>query len=129
MPVLREADHEGVGVAGLSDWHEDALRHKYDPLPEDGPRHKKKAKKRRIRSDHKHEYETVCVDDHSYVHTRDGRLRKFTIATRCKVCGRIGDVQFWSDLREPPDGMPLYEVDGWDYLLRHKKLPEERRMR
>ena len=113
----------------MSDWHEDALRHKYDPLPEDGPRHKKKAKRRHVRSDHKHEYETVCVDAHSFVWSGGARVPYMDIVRRCKVCGRVGDVQFRSDLHEPPEGMPLYEVDSWDYLLDHKELPEERRVR
>ena len=130
MPVLREANHEGVGVDGLSDWHKDALRYKYDPIPEDGPRHRKKAKKRRVRSDHKHEYEKVCIDDHSYVYTRDGRLRKYTIATRCKVCGRLQDVLLGSrGCYEPPEGMPLYEVRDFLELMEMRELPEEKRVR
>lgn len=113
----------------MSEWGDEVLRHKYDPLPEDAPRHKKKAKKKRVRSDHRHEYETVCVDDHTFVHKGDKRVPEMHTARRCKICGRIGDVWFRGNLREPPDGMPLYEVDGWDYLLRHKELPESRRVR
>lgn len=113
----------------MSDWHEDALRHKYDPLPEDGPRHRKKAKKRHVRSDHRHEYETVCVDAHSFVWREGAKVPYMTVVSRCKLCGRVGDVQFRSDINEPPDDMPLYKVDGWDYLFNHKELPEERRVR
>ena len=129
MSVLREANHEGVGVAVLSDWHEDALRHKYDPIPDDGPRHRKKAKKRRVRSDHKHEYETVCVDAHSF-EWRDGEWVPYmNIVRRCKVCGRVGNVRSRSDLHETPSDMPLYVVDGLDYLLGSRELPESRRVR
>ena len=129
MPVLREANHEGVGVAVLSDWHEDALHHKYDPLPEEGPRHKKKAKKRHVRSDHKHEYETVCVDAHSFVSTRGGWRPYIHFIKRCKVCGRIGDVSIRPGVHEPPEDIPLYEVDDWLSLWTGKVLPEEKRVK
>lgn len=112
----------------MSDWHEDALRHKYDLLP-DEPRHKKKAKKKHVRSNHKHEYETVCVDAHSVVWRDGARIPYMNIVRRCKVCGRVGDVQFRLDLHEPPEGTPLYEVDSWDYLFDHKELPEEMRVK
>ena len=115
-------------MAALSDWHEDALRHKYDPLPEE-PRYRKKAKKRHVRSDHRHEYETVCVDAHSVVWRGGTRIPYMNIVRRCKLCGRVGDVQFRRDINEPPEGMPLYEVDSWDHLIDHKELPEERRVR
>ena len=64
---------------------EDSLRHKYDPLPEDAPRHRKKSKKRHVRSDHKHEYEKVCIDAHMKVHTREGSSHHTTSAfvARC----------------------------------------------
>lgn len=128
MPVLREANHESVGVAVLSDWYEDALRHKYDPLPEEGPRHKKKVKKKHVRSDHKHEYETVCVDAHSFVLTRGVRRPYMYFIKRCKVCGRIGDVSR-TGVHKPPEYMLLYEVDDWLSLWTGKVLPEEKRVK
>ena len=112
----------------MSDWHEDALHHKYDPLPEDAPRHRKKAKKKHVRSDHKHEYEQVCIDGHSYVYRHGAKLKYYYLATRCKVCGRIGDVRFSPGLHEPPDGMPLYDVpDFWSPVFT-KLLPDEMRV-
>lgn len=128
MPVLREANHKGVGVADLSDWHEDSLRHKYDPLP-DEPRYKKKSKKRHVRSDHKHEYEKVCIDAHDLLYRPDNKMLMYHLGQRCRICGRLYDWHMVPDLSEPPEGMPLYEVDGWDYLIDHKELPEERRVR
>lgn len=112
----------------MSDWHEDALRHKYNPLPEDAPRHRKKAKKKHVRSDHKHEYETVCIDTHSCLHRRGVRRKCYSLAERCKICGRIGDLKMWIELYEPPEDMPLYDVvDFWMYDM--KTLPEEMRVK
>lgn len=93
---------------------------------EEPPRHRKRAKRSHVRSDHKHEYEWVCIDDHSYVYTRDGRLRKYTIATRCKVCGRLQDVLFGSrDCYEPPEGMRLFEVHDFIELMGMTHLPDD----
>ena len=108
----------------MSDWHESSLRHKYDPLPEDGPRHKKKPKKKRVRSDHRHEYEQVCINAHSFVYRSGLKLPRLYLGTRCKVCGRVGDCRA-TNLQEPPEGMPLYEVPSWDYLIYNKFLPSE----
>lgn len=105
---------------------EEGLLHKYRPLPEDGPRHKKRTRKAHVRSDHKHAYETVCVDSGDWVCARGERHHVYHTATRCSVCGRIGDVSM-RDLREVPAGMPLYEVDAWTDLLA-KTLPDERRV-
>lgn len=107
---------------------EDSLRHKYTPLPEE-PHFKKKRKKRHIRSDHKHEYETVCVDDHSYIHRHGKRYRYLHLVKRCTTCGRIGDVQVMPDAYEPPSGMPFYEVDSFLFLWSEKTLPESLRVR
>lgn len=113
----------------MSDWHEDALRHKYDPLPEEGPRHRKKAKKRHVRSDHRHDYETVCVDAHSFLLHHGTRRPLYHIAYRCKVCGRLRDSHVVRDIHEPPEGMPLYEVRDFLELALMRELPEERRVR
>ena len=109
----------------MGDWHEDALRHKYDPLPENAPRHRKKAKKKHVRSDHKHEYEQVCIDSHTYVCRHGAKVKCYYIATRCKVCGRVGDVKVSRGLHEPPDGMPLYDVPDFFIV---KSLPDEMRV-
>lgn len=103
---------------------EDSLRHKYAPLPKE-PRYKKKAKKKHIRSDHKHEYEEVCVDDHTFVYRRGERHKLLHLVKRCKVCGRIGDCREMPDVWEPPEGMPLYDVPDWLYLWTEKALPSE----
>lgn len=112
----------------MSDWHEDALRHKYDPLPEE-PHHRKKARKRRVRSDHKHVYETVCVDTHSTVITRDGEFSSYHMCVRCKLCGRIQDIKLWRFEPEPPEDMPLFEVEDFFDLVSMKELPESMKVR
>lgn len=106
-----------------SDWHEDALHHKYDPLPEE-PRHRRKRRRKRAaHSDHKHVYEEVCVG--FGFRRRDGEVRRiYRLATRCKVCGRVGGMGFGKGLDEPPEGTPLYEVPG-DLYFGLKVLPTE----
>lgn len=108
----------------MSDWKEDAIRHKYAPLP-DEPRHKKKAKKQHVRSDHRHEYEVVCVDEGTYVINRTGRHKEYTKAERCKICGRLRDARFGGWLDSPPEGMRLFVVDGITALF-DKYLPEDK---
>lgn len=107
--------------------NEDSLRHKYTPLPEE-PRHKKKARKVHVRSDHKHLYEQVCIDAHTTERTRDGEFPAYHIGTRCKVCGRLQNVKMWGT-RETPDGMPLYEVKDFFVLTSLKVLSEEQKVR
>lgn len=111
----------------MSDWGDEVIRYKYDPLPEE-PRHRKKAKKRHVKSDHKHEYEKVCIDAHTYSVTSDGRLPMYYVGTRCKVCGRLQDVRHSGFIGEPPKGMPLYEIDGIMGLF-EKELGEGLRVR
>lgn len=112
----------------MSEWGDEIIRHKYDPLPDDASRHKKKAKKKRVRSDHKHVYEDVCVDAHSYSIRRGcGRVKLYHRATRCKLCGRLQNARFWAFKDEPPEDMPLYEVEDIIELARMKSLPEDRR--
>lgn len=106
-----------------SDWKEDALRHKYDPLPEE-PRHRKKAKRRHVRSDHKHEYEKVAIDAGDWL---VGKGKQYRIHTRCKICGRLQD--FKGYVSEVPNGMALYELDGMMELLLTKELGDERLVR
>lgn len=107
----------------MSEWKEDALHHKYDPLP-DEPRHKKKRKRCHVRSDHKHEYEKVCVDTHNYVLSRKGRFPIYLIAKRCKICGRVGDWLMVRDVHEPPKGMRLFEAEDYLELALAKEIPD-----
>ena len=110
----------------MSEWKEDAIRHKYDPLPEDGPRHKKKAKRKHVRSDHKHEYEEVCIDAHAHVYRRGvGRVHVYFMGTRCRVCGRLHDLRLGGSITEPPKGMRLFEVGGTFALIDMRVLPDE----
>lgn len=106
----------------------ESLRHKYDPLPEDAPRHRKKARTRRVRSDHRHEYEDVCIDAHAAVYRHGERRRVYYTGTRCRVCGKLADVRMGASLYEPPEGMALYEVDGLLALLDMKVLPDSARV-
>ena len=109
-------------------WGDDVIRHKYQPLPEEAPRHRKKSRKRHARSDHKHEYEQVCIDAGSSVITIGARRKCYHIGKRCKVCGRLHNVRFRSDVHEPPKGMPLYRVRDIFELVRMKELPEGMRV-
>ena len=106
---------------------EDSLRHKYTPLP-DEPRYRKRKRKLHVKSDHRHEYEEVCINAHGITFFHGEHLPYFYIATRCKVCGRLGDVRVRSDIHEPPEGMPLYDVGDYSYFFDHKTLPSERRV-
>lgn len=108
-----------------SDWKEDALHHKYDPLP-DEPRHRKKAKKRHVRSDHRHDYEKVCVDAQASVLHNHQWVPSYYVIERCRVCGRMRHTK--GHVQEVPKGMPLYRVDGLMGLW-SKELGEERRVR
>lgn len=110
----------------MSERKEDAIRHKYDPLPEDGPRHKKKAKRKHVRSDHKHEYEDVCIDSHRQVYTREeGWTHVYDLGRRCRICGRLDDVTY-RGLREPPEGMRLFEAENvLEIFLGTRVLPDE----
>lgn len=107
---------------------EDSLRHKYAPLPEE-PRFKKKRKKVHVRSDHKHEYEKVCIDAHSTVVTRRGKFPCYHMGMRCKVCGRLRSTSLWVFEGGIPTDMPLYEVDDFFELVTTKVLPEDNRVR
>lgn len=106
---------------------QESINRKYAPIPEDAPHHRKRAKKKHVRSDHKHEYEQVAVDARSYS-MESGIIRPcFHICTRCTICGRIGDRLLRPDVHEPPNDMPLYVVDGFGQLWEMKVLPDEMR--
>lgn len=107
----------------MSSWKEDAIHHKYAPLPEE-PRHKKKAKKKHVRSDHKHIYEKVAVDAHSSViSAKKGRRPYYYVVDRCRACGRIGGKT--STAYEVPDGMKLYDTGDWFTYVKLGELPDE----
>ena len=82
---------------------------------EESPRHRKKARKPHVRSDHKHEYEQVCIDTHAYYYVVD----------RCRVCGRLDDVICKPDMLEPPDGMRLFEVHDFIEFMGMTQLPDD----
>lgn len=111
----------------MSDWKQESINRKYAPIPEDAPYHRKRAKKKNVRSNHKHEYEQVCIDSHTYVCRHGAEVKCYYLATRCKVCGRVGDVKVSHELHEPPDGMPLYDVPFWSAVV-VKSLPDEMRV-
>lgn len=113
----------------MSDWHEDVLRHKYDPLPEEPTPYRKKSKKRRVRSDHKHDYERVVIDAHTFVHRNDARIPLYRTGKRCKVCGRLASTRVEGVGFEPPEDMPLYEVKDYLDFMCMRYLPEEMRVR
>lgn len=94
---------------------------------EDSPRYRKKSKKKHVRSDHKHEYEDVCIDAGSYTITRNGRFDTYHLAVRCRVCGRVQNVKLWQFGNEPPSDMPLYKVNDFFELVKMKVLPDEMR--
>lgn len=98
-----------------------------DPM-EESPRHRSKRKRRHVRSDHKHVYEQVCVDDGSYVVERGVRRPRYCVAKRCSVCGRLGDLDI-GGLDKPPKGMPLYRVNDWMELWRERYLPKSAEVR
>lgn len=112
----------------MSDWKQESINRKYAPIPEDAPRHRKRSKKKNVRSDHKHEYETVCVDGHSYAYRHGATHKCYYLAKRCKICGRIGDVDMRTNLFEPPEGMPLYDAGDFSSLFGMKYLTEEMRV-
>ncbi len=100
-----------------------------DDFGEEAPRYRKKAKKNHVKSNHKHEYERVCVDAHAVSFRRGHKVPYMYLADRCKICGRIGDLKMQPDLHEPPEGMPFYVVPDWTYLWDNKILPDDMRVR
>lgn len=100
-----------------------------DDFDEEAPRYRKKSKKNHVKSDHKHEYERVCIDAHVVIFSHGHKVPYMYLVDRCKICGRIGDLKSQADLHEPPTEMPLFEVaDFWE-LLEMKMLPEAMRVR
>lgn len=95
-------------------------RRKSTPIP-DEPRPKKKSVKKHVRSDHKHDYETVAVDTGTFYRDLRGKHRIVTICERCRICGRVG--RHLQRAENAPDGMRLFIADGM--FLVPEQLPEE----
>lgn len=97
-------------------------RRKQSPIP-DEPRPKKKAVKRRIRSDHKHEYEWVAVDALTYFVDKDGKHPYYNKVERCTKCGKINNSKRLGET--VPEGMRIFRVEGWRDLFA-KTLPDDK---
>ena len=109
-----------------TDWHDDVVHYKYDPLP-DEPRHRKKKKKVRVRSDHKHDYEDVVViEPGAYTYHHGKRHDAYHKVTRCKTCGRVGNAKFHAYEDEIPKGMRVFRIDSFLDLF-DKYLPDSRK--
>lgn len=110
----------------MSYWGDDEIRYKYDPLPEEAPRHRKKSKKHHAKSDHKHEYEDVAILPASDF-KMSGENMAYHKARRCKVCGKLYTVDIFLEDGDPPHGMRVFDPkadDMWT-LYRMKYLPED----
>jgi hypothetical protein len=95
-----------------------------DDFDEEAPRYRKKSKKHHVKSDHRHDYEEVCIDAGSSVIMPDGRHTSYHMGVRCKVCGRLSNVKMWRYEDEPPQDMRLFEVEDFYELLSMKYLPD-----
>lgn len=98
-----------------------------DDFDEEAPRYRKKSKKHHVKSDHKHEYEMVCIDAHTEIITREEKSPSYHIGNHCKVCGRLHDLKTWAT-SEIPREMPLYEIEDFFELYEMKILPDENRL-
>lgn len=96
---------------------------------EESPRHRKRARKHHVRSDHRHDYEEVCIDADTLVIMPDGKHSSYHMGVRCKVCGRLYNVKMWRYDRVPPEGMRLFEVEDFFELLHMKYLPDSMEVR
>lgn len=100
-------------------------RRKSTPIP-DEPRPKKKAVKHRERSDHRHEYERIAIDAHTYEYSHGEKRPVFHVGERCRICGRLGNVYFRNAYST--EGMRLFEVDDWRELM-ERYLPEDKEVK
>lgn len=103
----------------MSEWKEDVIKYKYDPLPEEVRYTKKKQKSKSKKSDHKHNY-AKCL----FATTWHGQRRKvgFSDGTYCTICGRIGDRYIFNTLvseDKNPDNLPIF----WDIDFFAKYVP------
>ena len=95
----------------MSEWKKSAIEHKYAELPEK-PRYKKKKKKVRVRSDHKHIYACSIFDSGQYEYRNHEKVPAYNIITYCVRCGRIDDIHYHIHLSDY--NLPvLKKVDVW----------------
>lgn len=96
---------------------------------EEPPRHRKRAKRRRVRSDHRHEYETVCIDIRAWMVSGNRRHAFTYFGKRCRTCGRLADAWCDRDVHEPPRDMRLFEVKDFGEFLEMTELPDSYEIR
>lgn len=96
---------------------------------EEPPRHRKRAKRTHVRSDHKHKYERVCIDGHEYIVSHGTKTPLYRVGMRCRICGRLQDAKLRHDLQEPPEGMRLFEVEDFIMFDIGNELPESHEVR
>lgn len=96
-----------------------------DDFDEEAPRYRKKSKKNHVKSDHKHEYERVCVDGHGFAVSHGTKTPLYWVGRRCHVCGRLQDAKLRRDLHEPPEGMRLFEVENFILFDIGSELPDD----
>lgn len=96
---------------------------------EEPPRHRKRAKEMHVRSDHKHEYEQVCIDGHGYIVSHGTKTPFYWVGRRCRICGRLQDARVRPDMHEPPEGMRLFEVADFVLFNIGSELPESYEVR
>lgn len=84
---------------------------RHDPMEE--PTHyRRKRKRRHVRSDHKHDYELVCIDSGMMARFGSHRERIYEGAERCRICGRIGRYRLDEWRGEPPEGLRRFKTNG-----------------
>lgn len=104
-----------------TDWKEDKLKYKYDPIPEEVSYKKKKIKQKIKKSDHKHQYEP-CIFANQWPNPEKIGYKK---GTYCPICGRIGERYSYYTLidAEDLDNLPIF----WnvDFSAKYIDLPKE----
>ena len=95
---------------------------------EEAPRHRRRRKRRHIRSNHKHIYEKVYIDDGSYIIEHGVKCPRYCVAKRCSVCGRLDDLGI-ERFDKIPTNMPLYRVNNWMELWQKRYLPKNAEVR
>lgn len=103
-----------------SDWKEDKLKYKYDPIPEEVSYKKKKTKKAVKKSDHKHKY-AYCI--FSRKGPQDSQSFDYSYGTYCTICGRIGDRVFFG--HDNPDNVVLPIFWNIDFFKNYVNLDYE----
>lgn len=96
---------------------------------EEPPRHRKVSKKSHVRSDHRHEYEQVCIDGHGYIVSHGTKTPVYWVGRRCHICGRLQDAKLRYDLHEPPEWMRLFDVRDFILFDIGREMPESYEVR